>query len=163
MNPNTNIVLETLNEKSDHNLDIRINDQVIFQEQFTKNKKHTIEIDKFFDYTPGLSSIDFHWTGNIECSKKYLAFKKITIQEQVLPLDEINCIPFENEYIRELRSTELGDKQYWDYILNPGTSHGWYGEYKLTFHLGTKQEILATQRTSIGANLGITIPKVYSK
>ena len=25
--------------------------------------------------------------------------KKITIQEQVLPLDEINCIPFENEYI----------------------------------------------------------------
>ena len=30
MNPNTNIVLETSNEKSDHNLDIRINDQLIF-------------------------------------------------------------------------------------------------------------------------------------
>ena len=163
MNLKTYIAFETFNEQSEHKLIIKINDQTIFQQQFEKNKKHSLELDEFYHYKPGSSFIHFQWTGDAECSKKYITFNKIKIQEQNIPLKEINCIPYENDYIQELRSTKAGDKQYWDHILNPGTKHGWYGNYKLTFYLGTKQEILATQRTSIGANLGITIPKVYSK
>ena len=74
-----------------------------------------------------------------EDEKKFLKIYKIVVNNQhILPHTSM-ITPIQNEYIKNLLSTEEGTKFYRKKIFNPGHHHGWYGTYSFRFLIDQMQ------------------------
>lgn len=143
LNLKTYALCSLFNKESDHSLEVFINDQLFYKETFLKDKIYNIKIDDYFDYKDsGKKRIKFKWRGKNECQEKYLQFHRMIVHEQYIPIYSVLSKPIENEFIKNLKTSEEGRAKYRKWILFPGDKHGWYGDYSFDFLLGSFQERL---------------------
>ena len=86
---------------------------MFFEKTLTKNKEHHLKISDYFDYgKPSTNTIEIIWNGDNEDEKKFLKIYKIVVNNQhILPHTSM-ITPIQNEYIKNLLSTEEGTKFY---------------------------------------------------
>ena len=79
---------------------------------------------------------------------------KVIVNDQHIAPHSVMITPIQNEYIKNLRSTEEGSILYKKQLFNPGHRHGWYGTYKFKFLLDEQESLIAST--------GIRLNRVYT-
>ena len=130
----THLSFSTYNAESEHNIKIEVNGKLVFGKAFAKKKQHDCRITDNFEYVrPGLNIVKILWDGDQECENKFLKIIKFVVNDQIIPNYSAMIIPLENEYIKDLKSTEQGMTVYKKKILYNGNYFGWYGTYRFQF------------------------------
>jgi hypothetical protein len=156
------IAISAFNAVSTHRVKININKKVFFEEELTKNKEHHLKISDYIDYEePGSNTIEITWHGEQDCEKKFMKIYKVIVNDQHIAPHSVMITPIQNEYIKNLRSTEEGSILYKKQLFNPGHRHGWYGTYKFRFLLDEHRTKNAQQESLI-ASTGIRLNRVYT-
>tara|TARA_A100001015_G_C15023578_1_gene729288 strand:+ start:2240 stop:2827 length:588 start_codon:yes stop_codon:yes gene_type:complete len=120
----------------DHNITISIDDNIIFNKSFTANKEHIIKLDRIFDFVcSDVKTFKISWSGDKECSEKYLKFKQIVINEQSIGFDKGIYKPKPVEYFDSLTGQEKQNK-----ITYHGHEYGWFGDIDFIFCLWDRNE-----------------------
>ena len=128
------LAISAFNSESTHKIKIEINGKVFFEKSLTKNKEYRLKISDYFDYErPGTNTIRIDWTGEQDCENKFMKIYKIIVNDQHVAPHSVMIAPIQNEYIKNLQSTDEGMIFYKKKIFNPGHQHGWYGTYKFKF------------------------------
>ncbi len=131
---NTSLAIDTYNAESMHQIKIDINDRIFYENELSKEKEYVLEIEEMFDYVkPGSNTLTITWNGQQDCENKYLNIRKVLINQQHLPPFKVMMNPIENDYIRNLKSTDEGLSAFRKQLFNPGYRHGWYGTYTFRF------------------------------
>ena len=159
---NTYILGELYNEACDHFFKITVNDKEIFSKKITQKLKYSLKINKDVDFeTPGTKKLNLSWTGEKEASIKYFKLNKILINNQPIPVWKIKTYPVQNEYIKELRNTATGRKEYKNKLLYPGFRHGWYGKYSIDFNIGNVYHHRTIMQKDVNNFIGAKNPMIY--
>lgn len=130
----TQISFTTFNAECEHMIKIELNDKTVFGETLAREKEHDYRIMDNFEYVlPGLNTIKISWNAEHECENKFLKVLKLLVNDQIVPNHSARIDPIENEYIRNLQSTEQGLTEYRKKIFYNGNHFGWYGTYVFQF------------------------------
>jgi hypothetical protein len=131
---NTILAIDMYNADSIHNVKILINNKIFHQQKLAKNKEYFLKIEDYFNYAgPGPSTLTIMWNGDHDCEHKYMKIRRIIINQQHLAPYKAMIEPIENDYIKNLKSSDHGVNVYRKYLLQPGYRHGWYGAYRFQF------------------------------
>lgn len=161
----TLIDVSIFNEQCDSLFTVYHNDREIDLFEVAKNKVSDVKIDRALDFDYfGNHAIRFRWNSDRECANKHFNINKIIINDQKIPAHTIKVMPYENEYIKQLQSTDRGKELFKKSKLYPGYSHGWYGDYEISFEFGDKQHFKKFSSNSADSFLnamGIRKDRIY--
>lgn len=136
----TYIELSTFNAESKHSINISMNDNIFYKNQFDKNKEYNLKITDYIDFQkPGKKIIKIKWDGEHECADKFIKIYKLVVNEQHLSPHKVRIYPKSNTYINDMQSTAEGRSLLQKKICNPGHHQGWYGEYEFRFLVDPKK------------------------
>jgi len=139
--------IETYTEESDHKITILMDSIEIASKTFKKDTIDSIDFNENYDFVkPGFYNLIINWNGDKECREKYFKIKVCKMNNKIINTITIDIEPFENEYIKELKSNNINE--YYDKLIRPGKKHGWYGVYKIDFCIGTEKDIRLLLRDS---------------
>ena len=134
--------IEAYAQESNHKIAILMDSTELISKAFKENTTESITVNQDYNFgKPGFYNLVVNWNGDKECKEKYFKIKLCKINNEVINTNTINIDPFENEYIKELKSNPNKIDQYYDKLIRPGEKHGWYGVYKIEFCIGTKKDI----------------------
>jgi hypothetical protein len=134
--------IEAYAQESNHKITILMDSTELISKAFKENTTESITVNQDYNFgKPGFYNLVVNWNGDKECKEKYFKIKLCKINNEVINTNTINIEPFENEYIKELKSDPNKIDQYYDKLIRPGEKHGWYGVYKIKFCIGTKKDI----------------------
>ena len=152
-NLKTSLAIDTYNSQSVHKIKIEINNDIFYEQEFVKDKEHSLNIEDYFDYIePSSNTLTITWDGEQDCEHKYMKIRKVVINQQHIAPFKVMINPIENDYIRNLKSTDEGLNAYKKQIINPGYRHGWYGSYKFSFAINPGEMTDRTQQSLISAS-----------
>jgi hypothetical protein len=161
-NLHTSLAIDLYNAKSVHTIKIDINDKIFYQQQFSVDEKYSLKIEDYFDYSkPGLNNLTITWNGEHDCEHKYMKIRKVVINQQHLAPFKVMTDPIENDYIRDLKTTEQGLVAYKKQLFNPGYRHGWYGTYKFRFAIDPSSMPDRSQQALVSAS-GIQCERILT-
>ena len=132
--------IEAYAEKSNHKIAILMDSTELISKTFKENTIESINFNQDYNFDkPEFYNLVVNWNGDKECKEKYLKIKLCKINNELINTNAINIEPFENEYIKELKSNKINE--YYNKLIHPGEKHGWYGVYKIEFCIGTRKDI----------------------
>jgi hypothetical protein len=152
-NLNTSLAIDMYNAKSMHNIKIDINKKIFYEQELVKDKEYFLKVEDYFDYVkPGSNTLTITWNGEHDCEHKHMKIRKVVINKQHLAPFKVMIDPIENDYIKDLKSTDQGLSSYRKQLFNPGYHHGWYGTYKFRFAIDPSSMSDRTQQALRSAN-----------
>ena len=152
-NLHTSLAIDMYNAESMHTIKIDINDKSFYEKQLSNDKEYSLKIEDYFDYVkPGSNHLTITWNGEQDCEHKYMKIRKVVINQQHLAPFKVMMDPIENDYIRDLKSTDEGLSVYRKQLFNPGYRHGWYGTYKFRFAIDPSSMPDRTQQSFVSAS-----------
>ena len=155
------IEIAVFNNQSAHDITMTLNDHAIFYEKLVENKEYALKINDYFEFKrPGYNFLKIIWNGEKECENKFMKILKLIVNDQHIPNYNVMIDPIENEYIKNLKSTDQGMKDYRKHLLYAGHQHGWYGDYGFEFIIDP--ELVETTDYSLIKGLGISPVKIYT-
>jgi len=158
----TLISITIFNELCDSTFCIFHNQRQIYHEDVQKNKVKEIIFDNELDFDSfGDHKFKFNWKGSEECAHKWFDLKKVIVNQQKLPVHTVKVMPYDNDYITDLCSTDEGRQKFKQMKLYPGNRHGWYGDYEINFEFGDKEYFNKLSIHSISPYIGIKKERIY--
>jgi hypothetical protein len=132
--------IEAYAQESNHKIAVLMDTTELVSKTFKENTVGSINFNQDYDFgKSGFYNLVINWNGDKECQEKYFKIKLCKINNEIINTNAINIEPFENEYIKELKSNNINE--YYDKLIRPGETHGWYGVYKIDFCIGTRKDI----------------------
>ena len=158
----TLISIKVFNELCDSTFSFFHNQNEIYHEDVYKNKEKEIIFDSDLDFDSfGNHKFMFNWNGKEDCANKWFEFNKIIVNGHNLPTHTIRVMPYKNNYINELCSTEEGQQKFKQMTMYPGSRHGWYGDHEIDFDVGDMSYFKKLSAYSLSSYIGIKRDRVY--
>ena len=130
-----------------HHVDIDIDGEIVYQNNFTPGVKHHVRLNESFDFKKSSTKkITLVWRGDQETQDKYLMFDKWVINSQCLSAYQCMYVPDENEYSRHIKQygTPEEKRTLQKQIMFGGNRFGWFGKMIWNFMLGNTLEVKKT-------------------
>lgn len=158
----TLISIKVFNELCDSTFSFLHNQNEIFTQVVNKNKVKEIIYDSDLDFDSfGNHKFMFNWNSEDDCANKWFELDKIIVNGHNLPTHTIRVMPYKNNYINELCSTEEGQQKFKQMTMYPGSRHGWYGDHEIDFDVGDMSYFKKLSAYSLSSYIGIKRDRVY--